>query len=145
MMREERQGLREAAECAARARRESTRNPAWELQTSNSFRRIGMCGDGDILCAITHPRDRHPDLLAPPGVLEYVVAAQPRVILALLDYIDKIEQGALAVVEAQLAEIVRMQQALELIAVGKRNDGTYNRSREACEKLAKAALAKEPR
>lgn len=32
--------------------------------------------------------------------------------------------------------------ALELIAVGKRPDGTYNRSREACEQLAREALEK---
>lgn len=31
-------------------------------------------------------------------------------------------------------------QALELIAAGVRPDGTYNRSREACERLAKNAL-----
>jgi prefoldin subunit 5 len=31
--------------------------------------------------------------------------------------------------------------ALELIATPKRSDGTYNRCREACETLAKEALA----
>lgn len=31
---------------------------------------------------------------------------------------------------------------LELIAASKRPDGTYNRSREACEKLAKETLEK---
>lgn len=32
--------------------------------------------------------------------------------------------------------------ALELIAAPKRSDGTYNRCREACERLAKEALEK---
>lgn len=60
----------------------------WQLQTSNSFRRIGQRGDGDVLCATKHPIDGHPDLFAAPGVLEYVVAAQPRVVAALLDDLD---------------------------------------------------------
>jgi hypothetical protein len=41
--------------------------------------------------------------------------------------------------ESQLA-IAR--EALELVAVPKRNDGTYNRCREACELLAKDVIAK---
>ena len=36
--------------------------------------------------------------------------------------------------------IARMEEALELIAAPKRPDGTYNRSREACEALAREAL-----
>lgn len=35
-----------------------------------------------------------------------------------------------------------LEEALELIAVGKRPDGTYNRCREACEVVAKEALHK---
>lgn len=35
-----------------------------------------------------------------------------------------------------------MQDALELIAAPKRPDGTYNRSREACEQLARETLAR---
>jgi hypothetical protein len=38
------------------------------------------------------------------------------------------------------ARVARLEQALELIAAPKRSDGTYNRSREACELLARAAL-----
>lgn len=34
----------------------------------------------------------------------------------------------------------RLREALELIATPKRPDGTYNRCREACEALARAAL-----
>jgi hypothetical protein len=36
----------------------------------------------------------------------------------------------------------RYEQALELIAVGKRPDGSYNRGREACEQIAREALRK---
>ena len=63
----------------------------WKLQTSNSFRRIGAHGDGDVLCGTKHPIDAHPDLLAAPGVLDYVVAAQPRVVIQLLDDVDALE------------------------------------------------------
>jgi hypothetical protein len=38
------------------------------------------------------------------------------------------------------ADNARLRAALELIAAPKRPDGTYNRSREACEQIAKAAL-----
>lgn len=40
-------------------------------------------------------------------------------------------------------ENIRFRTALELIAAGKRPDGTYNRCREACEILAKKALCDE--
>jgi hypothetical protein len=64
----------------------------WFIQTSNSFRRIGTHrGDGNVLCAITQRHDRHPDLMAPSAVLEYIVAAQPSVVLALLDRLDAAE------------------------------------------------------
>lgn len=62
----------------------------WHLQTSNSFRRVGVWGDGDVLSAVNQ-RDGHPDLLAAPGVLDYVVAAQPAVVLELLAYVDLLE------------------------------------------------------
>ena len=85
MTSEDRQKLRELATEVIRA----TGPERWELQTSNSFRRIGTRhGDGNILCAITHPIDRHPDLHAPRAVLEYLVAVDPRVLLELLDEID---------------------------------------------------------
>jgi predicted nucleic acid-binding protein len=41
---------------------------------------------------------------------------------------------------ASKAEVERLRSALELIAAPKRPDGTYNRCREACEKLASKAL-----
>jgi hypothetical protein len=77
---------------ARRDQREAALAADWKLQTSNSFRRIGGHGDGDVLCGTNHPLDRQPDLLAPPGVLEYVVAAQPSVVLSLLDTVEKIER-----------------------------------------------------
>jgi len=39
------------------------------------------------------------------------------------------------------AKAEKMEEALTLIATEERRDGTYNRSREACETLAKQALA----
>ena len=57
----------------------------WSVHTSNSFRRIGTDrGDGDVLCAVTQRSDGHPDLCAPAGVLDYIVAAHPLVVLELL-------------------------------------------------------------
>lgn len=97
MIKEERAKLREAATAAlnvTRATRDQRRAALaadWELQTSNSFRRIGAHGDGDVLCATTQASDGHPDLLAKPAVLDYVVAAQPRVVLELLDQLDAAE------------------------------------------------------
>ena len=98
MDRDERQKLRDAAVAAAlgtRARSNARRAalPAdWLLQTSNSFRRIGTHdGDGDVLCGTKHPIDAHPDLLAAPGVLDYVIAAQPRAVIQLLDDVDAME------------------------------------------------------
>lgn len=44
--------------------------------------------------------------------------------------------------ESKLVTVISiMQSALERIAVGKRSDGTYNLGREACEDIAKKALA----
>lgn len=96
MNHEDRQKLREAAQIAIDATPPRTSVEAvlgrWELQTSNSFRRIGIRGDGDVLCATTHPHDRHPDLLAPRGVLAYIIAAQPRVVTELLDDVEALEK-----------------------------------------------------
>jgi hypothetical protein len=91
----DRQALRDAALKAQRATppRSSVARvlSRWELQTSNSFRRIGCHGDGDVLCGTKHPYDGHPDLLSPSGVLDYIVAAQPRVVIQLLDDVDALE------------------------------------------------------
>ncbi len=73
---------------ASRDQRRAALAADWQLQTSNSYRRIGAHGDGDVLCATTHPIDHHPDLLAKREVLAYVVAAQPSVVLELLDDLD---------------------------------------------------------
>lgn len=39
------------------------------------------------------------------------------------------------------SQLAKAREALDLIAAPKRNDGTYNRSREACEVLARETLA----
>lgn len=109
---EDRQKLRETALAALHAT--SPMGVCWEVQTSNSFRRIGGHGhgDGDVLCGTKHPIDGHPDLLAPSGVLDYIVAAQPRVVLELLDYIDALENrlDRLDEIEPQL---IKMREAVE--------------------------------
>ncbi len=111
MTQDERHKLREAALAAMNATPPRTSVERvlgyWELQTSNSFRRIGCHGDGDVLCGTKHPSDGHPDLLAPRGVLDYVVAAQPRVMLDLLDYLEMIEKRLerFDEVECQLLEM----------------------------------------
>jgi hypothetical protein len=62
----------------------------WSVQTSNSYRRIGTDrGYGDVLCAVTQRSDGHPDLHAGPGVLDYIVAAHPFVVLGLLEQRDR--------------------------------------------------------
>jgi len=94
---DDRQTLRDAALAAVngtRARADVRRAALaadWQLQTSNSFRRIGAHGDGDVLCGTKHPIDGHPDLLAAHGVLAYIVAAQPRVVIQLLDDVAVLE------------------------------------------------------
>ena len=111
MTSDERQKLRDAALAAVESSRaySDERRTAlvadWKLQTSNSFRRIGAHGDGDVLCATKHPRDGQPDLLTAPGVLDYIVAAQPRVVLALLD--------ALALVEQEVQEVAQLRAVCE--------------------------------
>lgn len=42
---------------------------------------------------------------------------------------------------SQMHRIAELEAALQLIAAPKRPDGTYNRCREACERVAKEALA----
>jgi len=91
---DDRQALRHSAEdaiAAVRDRSSTVRDDRWQLQTSNSFRRIGCHGDGDVVCGTKHPIDGHPDLLAAPAVLDYIVAAQPRTVIALLDDIADLE------------------------------------------------------
>ncbi len=87
MTREKRQELRDAALRAVSL----TSTRPWTLQTSNSYRRIGSHGDGDVLCAVTQRSDGHPDLHAAPDVLDYIIEAQPSVVLALLRTLDEAE------------------------------------------------------
>jgi hypothetical protein len=53
----------------------------------------------------------------------------------------KRSESAEAERDAHAATIARLLGVLELIALPKRPDGTYNRSREACEQLARKAIA----
>lgn len=133
MTREERQKLRDAALSVQRSvedrwRQRPGRDPyrgdrSWELQTSNSWRRIGAYGDGDVLCPTTHHVDRHPDLTAPPGVLEYLVAVQPSVVLDLLDQLSAAEQllDRFTEVEARLDEMDRKFREAQLLVELLRN------------------------
>jgi hypothetical protein len=117
-----RQKLRDAA-LAVRAglrSRGQERRPAfmeeWQVQTSNSFRRIGTVhGDGDVLCGTKHPIDGHPDLLAAPGVLDYIVAAQPRVLVQLLDDVASLEDK-LAAAKVQCDRIADVETRLDKVA-----------------------------
>jgi hypothetical protein len=92
---DDRDKLRSAAEAAIAATPPRTSVEKvldrWHLQTSNSFRRIGCHGDGDVVCGTKHPIDGHPDLLAKPAVLDYIVAAQPHTVISLLDDIAALE------------------------------------------------------
>ncbi|MBX5689011.1 ead/Ea22-like family protein [Pseudomonas aeruginosa] len=64
----------------------------WRVQTGCSWRRIGTDhGDGDVLRPCTHPHDGWPDIAAPVENLEYIAAANPKAILALLDEIDRLK------------------------------------------------------
>nr|WP_288355948.1 ead/Ea22-like family protein [uncultured Pseudomonas sp.] len=69
----------------------------WELQTSNSWRRIGTTGgrfaDGDVLAPTTHRGDNHPDLAARQEDLDFIVAANPAAILVLLDKVEQLEKS----------------------------------------------------
>lgn len=62
----------------------------WRVQTSCSFRRIGTdLVDGNVLCATARGPGGQPDLLAAPGVLDYLIAAQPQRVLEILDRRDR--------------------------------------------------------
>ncbi len=83
-----------------------------------------------------------------PEIRTRLEAASPQ---ALAEYEARRDKG-LAVIRAEkaererdaaLADVARMRAALGLIAAPKRPDGTYNRGREACEQIARAALKGE--
>lgn len=157
MTRDDRQKLREAVrDVQVRAFVDSTLSPFanWELQTSNSFRRIGQRGDGDILCGTKHPIDGHPDLLAAPGVLDYIVAAQPRVIVGLLHDLDEAEEklrqariicDRVEGIEKKLISMVEVLAVLSTAAAQLADPAsdadTVTRARAIVEQLASAARA----
>lgn len=65
----------------------------WELQTSNSFWSVGTSrADGRVLRGTTQRHDGHPDLQGAPGVLAYIIAAQPLVVTSLLEDLDAAEE-----------------------------------------------------
>lgn len=81
--------LRELRELALLVTKGELRLP-WNVQTSNSFRRIGTDrSDGNVLCAVAQRPDGHPDLHAAPDVLDYIVAAHPLVVLDVLDQLER--------------------------------------------------------
>jgi hypothetical protein len=109
----------------------------WFLQTSNSFRRIGQYGDGDVLCAVTQRSDGHPDLHAAPGVLDYIVAAQPYVVLELLAALDACEEVIAGQVDAnkklqgeidrmgpthEIGELIKVRDAVDRMIEAKRKE-----------------------
>jgi hypothetical protein len=109
----------------------------WDIQTSNSFRRIGQYGDGDVLCAVTQRSDGHPDLHAAPGVLDYIVAAQPYVVLELLAALDACEEVIAGQVDAskkmhgeidrmtpthEIGELIKVRDAVDRMIEAKRKE-----------------------
>ena len=81
--------ISEATRLRLRALAKAAPPGPYQVQMSNSFRRIGTRhGDGDVLCAVTQRSDGHPDLHAAPGVLDLFAALDPATVLELLDFID---------------------------------------------------------
>lgn len=86
----------------------------WELQTSNSWRRIGTAGarfaDGDVLAPTTHRGDNHPDLAARQEDLDFIVAADPATVMVLLDEIDRFK--------AENVELLSALQQAQMALIG---------------------------
>jgi hypothetical protein len=136
---EERQELREAAlrahTCCASA--------LWRLQTSNSFRRLGSYGDGNVLCAIVQRSDGQPDLMAAPGVLDYIVASQPCVMLKLLEALDEAEAAQQGVTSAGAVAATRTQQGVTsagAVAATRTQQGVTSAGAVAATRTAQGAL-----
>lgn len=146
---EDRQKLRATALMAMNAVRARVRDtnalfPSdWKLQTSNSFRRIGAHGDGDVLCGTKHPIDGQPDLLGAPGVLDYMIAAQPRVLIQLLDDVaaleDKLEKASAVTHKIEDVERRLRDMASGLVALG----GAFTKLVDAAGDEREWALAAE--
>lgn len=81
----------------------------WETWTSNSWRRV-YAGGNPAITPCVHPHDNHPDLTFAPGVREWIEAATPDVIVALLDKMDAME-----------SENNRLRAELEAAAADKRD------------------------
>ncbi|HDR8953398.1 ead/Ea22-like family protein [Burkholderia vietnamiensis] len=80
----------------------------WETWASNSWRRV-YAGGNPAITPCVHPNDNHPDLTFAPGVREWIEAATPDAIVALLDKMDAME-----------SENNRLRAELEATAADKR-------------------------
>lgn len=85
----------------------------WETWTSNSWRRV-YAGGNPAITPCVHPHDNHPDLTFAPGVREWIEAATPDAIVALLDKMDAME-----------SENNRLRAELEAAAADKRDAERY--------------------
>lgn len=82
----------------------------WETWTSNSWRRV-YAGGNPAITPCVHPHDNHPDLTFAPGVREWIEAATPDAIVALLDKLDAMDR-----------ENNRLRAELEAAAADKREE-----------------------
>jgi hypothetical protein len=117
----------------------------WRWWTSNSWRRLtahaadGSCErDGDVLCPVVHPIDRHPDCSISEADQEYIAAAHPQAILALLDEITALrkrledaEQLVQTHATQQCAAVIRECRA----AAERERDEAYERAKLDAERL----------
>lgn len=72
----------------------------WRVQDGCSWRRIGSdLGDGDILRPVVNQNDGWPDLAARQETLNYIAAANPSVIRALLAERDALRHALETMVE----------------------------------------------
>lgn len=89
----------------------------WETWTSNSWRRV-YAGGNPAITPCVHPHDNHPDLTFAPGVREWIEAATPDVIVALLDKMDAMESEnnrLRAELEAAAADKRKLMAAIEVV------------------------------
>lgn len=94
------------------------------MSERNEFNCAARGCDGCIIC-VPEQQHKHEGVVIMPATKE-----------ALIDLLDT----AIAVGNKLAVENARLREVLQLIATPKRPDGTYNRSREACEQLAREAL-----
>lgn len=86
---------------------------------------------------MTPPNQRKPEHLSN----EFIIGEKDKLREQVLDYQARCE-GALQEVKMLESMLSQAIYALSLVANPKRNDGTYNRCREACEVLANETLTR---